>query len=359
MCLPLGFSVYLFLAQLAPAIPVFGLVKALFFLSLFFRHATTAVAVSICNNVRCIYKVPGTRFRCIPTRHKQESPVKTVIRCLVHAAWSIIVYTYYPYLFWCHSPRSAAAMLHLTTTPSFSILNSRFFTQDRLGVNKPGHHPAGAAVAGAAATVFHDAIMTPMDVVKQRLQLGYHKGMLDCVMTIRRTEGSQVCVVSGFSFFVRFALLCFALLACTRVLSLLALCVCAAWFHCALVCSLSLLACMREKGPSSMPNNSPLGPRSPCQAFYRSWPTTLFITSRYPGVPHSGHTGMRVQPSPAYGICANDPHPHPPLPLHPLPPLHPPHTPLQLPDAPPPSSRPPDLDYLARRFTVASRQPCS
>ncbi|CAN0402290.1 unnamed protein product, partial [Laminaria digitata] len=63
--------------------------------------------------------------------------------------------------------------------------------QDRFGVNKPGHHPAGAAVAGAAATVFHDAIMTPMDVIKQRLQLGYHKGMLDCVMTIRRTEGAQ------------------------------------------------------------------------------------------------------------------------------------------------------------------------
>lgn len=64
--------------------------------------------------------------------------------------------------------------------------------QDRLGVNQPGHHPAGAAFAGAAATVFHDAVMTPMDVVKQRLQLGYHKGMLDCMLTIGRTEGAQV-----------------------------------------------------------------------------------------------------------------------------------------------------------------------
>lgn len=68
-----------------------------------------------------------------------------------------------------------------------------FVAKDRFGVNKPGHHPAGAAVAGAAATVFHDAIMTPMDVVKQRLQLGHHKGMLDCMRTIRRTEGSKVC----------------------------------------------------------------------------------------------------------------------------------------------------------------------
>lgn len=72
------------------------------------------------------------------------------------------------------------------------LLLTPLYEQDRFGVNQPGHHPAGAAVAGAAATVFHDAIMTPMDVVKQRLQLGYHKGMLDCIMTIRRTEGTQV-----------------------------------------------------------------------------------------------------------------------------------------------------------------------
>eukprot|EP00903_Cladosiphon_okamuranus_P011371 g10719.t1 len=70
----------------------------------------------------------------------------------------------------------------------FSVLEH---CKDRLGVNEPGHHPAGAAVAGAVATVFHDAVMTPMDVVKQRLQLGYHNGMLDCMLTIRRTEGTQ------------------------------------------------------------------------------------------------------------------------------------------------------------------------
>lgn len=59
-------------------------------------------------------------------------------------------------------------------------------------MNQPGHHPAGAAIAGATATVFHDAVMTPMDVIKQRLQLGYHKGMVDCITTIRRTEGTKV-----------------------------------------------------------------------------------------------------------------------------------------------------------------------
>merc|ERR1719276_66818 len=32
-------------------------------------------------------------------------------------------------------------------------------------------------------------IMTPMDVIKQRLQLGMHKGMADCARTIIHTEG--------------------------------------------------------------------------------------------------------------------------------------------------------------------------
>ena len=34
-----------------------------------------------------------------------------------------------------------------------------------------GHHPAIAAAAGAMATVVNEAIMTPVDVVKQRLQV--------------------------------------------------------------------------------------------------------------------------------------------------------------------------------------------
>jgi solute carrier family 25 (mitochondrial iron transporter), member 28/37 len=56
-------------------------------------------------------------------------------------------------------------------------------------VNGPGHHVASAAAAGACATVFHDSIMTPMDVIKQRLQLGYYKGIAHCASSIMRTEG--------------------------------------------------------------------------------------------------------------------------------------------------------------------------
>lgn len=60
-----------------------------------------------------------------------------------------------------------------------------------LGGNLPGHHPLAHAVAGVAATVASDAVFTPMDVVKQRLQLksSPYRGVVDCVGRIMREEG--------------------------------------------------------------------------------------------------------------------------------------------------------------------------
>ena len=49
-----------------------------------------------------------------------------------------------------------------------------------LGADKEGHYPFRAALCGASATFVHDFMMTPFDVVKQRMQLGYHKNLLDC-----------------------------------------------------------------------------------------------------------------------------------------------------------------------------------
>lgn len=48
------------------------------------------------------------------------------------------------------------------------------------------HH---AAICGMAATAAHDCILTPMDVVKQRLQLGCYEGALDCTRSVIRSEG--------------------------------------------------------------------------------------------------------------------------------------------------------------------------
>mmetsp|Transcript_85786 Transcript_85786/g.251170 ORF Transcript_85786/g.251170 Transcript_85786/m.251170 type:complete len:332 (+) Transcript_85786:261-1256(+) len=51
------------------------------------------------------------------------------------------------------------------------------------------HQPLRAAACGAAATLAHDLVLTPHDVVKQRLQLGLHAGPLDCVLSLWRQEG--------------------------------------------------------------------------------------------------------------------------------------------------------------------------
>jgi len=45
------------------------------------------------------------------------------------------------------------------------------------------------AVVGIVSALVHDSIMTPLDTVKQRLQLGYYGGVRDCVVSMWRTEG--------------------------------------------------------------------------------------------------------------------------------------------------------------------------
>ncbi|KAK9813241.1 hypothetical protein WJX72_011309 [[Myrmecia] bisecta] len=63
--------------------------------------------------------------------------------------------------------------------------------KDVLGGNQAGHHPFASGAAGALATVVNDAVMTPADVVKQRLQVArspYH-GIADCVLRVTREEG--------------------------------------------------------------------------------------------------------------------------------------------------------------------------
>ncbi|KAL8536456.1 hypothetical protein ACS0TY_011894 [Phlomoides rotata] len=56
----------------------------------------------------------------------------------------------------------------------------------------PDNHAAHAA-SGVCATVASDAVLTPMDMVKQRLQLGSspYKGVWDCVKRVLREEGVQ------------------------------------------------------------------------------------------------------------------------------------------------------------------------
>lgn len=48
----------------------------------------------------------------------------------------------------------------------------------------------GATVAGVVSTFFHDSIMTPMDTVKQRMQLGHYKSMTNAFSYILKDEGA-------------------------------------------------------------------------------------------------------------------------------------------------------------------------
>ena len=57
--------------------------------------------------------------------------------------------------------------------------------------------PFAAGAAVALATMAHDVIMTPMDCIKQRLQLGYHRNcMKTCARAIFEGEGACAFVLS-------------------------------------------------------------------------------------------------------------------------------------------------------------------
>eukprot|EP00249_Psilotum_nudum_P014577 c24897_g1_i1 orf=1510-2538(+) len=63
--------------------------------------------------------------------------------------------------------------------------------KNRFGGNRAGHHPVAHAAAGIVATLASDAVFTPMDVVKQRLQLSGspYRGVTDCMRVIFQEEG--------------------------------------------------------------------------------------------------------------------------------------------------------------------------
>ena len=66
--------------------------------------------------------------------------------------------------------------------------------KEKLGGNAGGHRPIESALAGAAAIIAHDAVVTPLDVVKQRMQVYHspHRSMISCARTILRHEGAHV-----------------------------------------------------------------------------------------------------------------------------------------------------------------------
>jgi len=57
--------------------------------------------------------------------------------------------------------------------------------------SKEGHHPFASSLSAMIATVVSDATMTPVDVIKQKMQLKalHYKGPLDCLRTVIKVEG--------------------------------------------------------------------------------------------------------------------------------------------------------------------------
>ncbi|KAI5622067.1 mitoferrin-1 [Silurus asotus] len=58
-------------------------------------------------------------------------------------------------------------------------------------IQNGGNSHIANGVAGSVATVLHDAVMNPAEVVKQRMQMynSPYRGLVDCVLTISRNEG--------------------------------------------------------------------------------------------------------------------------------------------------------------------------
>jgi len=72
------------------------------------------------------------------------------------------------------------------------------FCKRRFGATGEGHHPFTTGAAGICATMVSDAIMTPMDAIKQRMQLGAreYKGPIHCFKTVVKNEGFRALYAS-------------------------------------------------------------------------------------------------------------------------------------------------------------------
>lgn len=89
--------------------------------------------------------------------------------------------------------RGISAMI-VGAGPSHALYFSSYeYVKDTLK-RTPGtsnHHIAIHGVSGCIATLLHDAIMTPAEVVKQRMQMSNspYKTVMSCIMRVHKTEG--------------------------------------------------------------------------------------------------------------------------------------------------------------------------
>jgi solute carrier family 25 iron transporter 28/37 len=85
--------------------------------------------------------------------------------------------------------RGASAIASGCIPAHVALFTSYEYSKKRLLTQGGEHEPARAAACGAASTFCHDLILTPMDVVKQRMQLGAYRSIGDCLRQIWYYEG--------------------------------------------------------------------------------------------------------------------------------------------------------------------------
>jgi len=76
--------------------------------------------------------------------------------------------------------------------PSHALYFASYeFVKNKMGGNTPGNHPFIFALSGIIATTLGDAVMTPLDVVKQKRQLNLktYIGTFNCMRTVIAVEG--------------------------------------------------------------------------------------------------------------------------------------------------------------------------
>ncbi|KAI8971202.1 mitochondrial carrier domain-containing protein [Pilobolus umbonatus] len=70
--------------------------------------------------------------------------------------------------------------------------------KEYFGANMSGHQPIATAAAGACATLAHDALMNPFDVIKQRMQLrdSTYRSIRECARNVYKNEGFHAFYIS-------------------------------------------------------------------------------------------------------------------------------------------------------------------
>jgi len=82
---------------------------------------------------------------------------------------------------------------------SFSVYE--FFKRYTGASSTSGHHLLSTGFSGIMATIAHDAMLAPVDTLKQKMQLSIRpfKGVFDCFMYTMRYDGGVRALYAGFS----------------------------------------------------------------------------------------------------------------------------------------------------------------